>query len=302
MYAILGDIKFEGPKGFQDFSASNETVLSEHPVIEGKPKLQATGEKLEEISLKFLLHAGFCNPEFELERLQAYRRNKQVVPFVAGDGTSFGDFVVKSVIRTYQQTDNKGAIIGIDIEVTLVEVYTPPGVKKRSASDKLAVKEPSLSVTALPARLTDPQAITLNVRAINMQSTAMDQELRDAQRVGSKTARSLRQAKKRVDKIRDSLAIIETVGSNTRNVVNMFDDMRGQVDAVRSATDALEIFIQDGDLNSAVNASAQLRNQYGQLAVKSSPLSNLVGTRRDKEVPRPGVGTIFDFPLDGTFS
>lgn len=300
MYAILGDIKFEGYKGFQELTGTNETVLSEHPVIEGKPRLQMTGEKLEEISLKFLLHASFCNPESELEKLQSYRRQGQVVPFVAGDGTTFGDYVIKSIARSYTQTDNSGAIIGIELDVTLTEVYNPGG-KTKPANEKLAIKAPAISLTPLPARLTDPQAISVQLRTINVQSSAMDNELKQGQRIPSKASRALRQAKQRLDKIRNSLAVIERVGSNTRDVINMYDEMRGQADAVKGQTEALAIFVENGDINSAVNASAQLRNAYGKLSIDAAPVNNLVATRRDKERETLGTGTKFDFKFDGKF-
>lgn len=300
MYAILGDIKFEGYKGFQDFSASNETVLSEHPVIEGKPRLQFTGEKLEEITLKFLLHSSFCNPEKEIEILQNYRRTAEVIPFISGEGYNYGDFAVKSINRSLVQTNNEGAIIGIDVDVTLIEVFNP-GQKPKSSNEKLAIKLPSISVPVLLPKLTDPQLLASVLKNINVQSAAMDKELKDAQRVPNKTERALRLATKRVNEIRKSLQIFETVGTNTRDVISMYANAKGQADAVKSQTEALAIFIQDGDIHSAVSSSAQLRNAFSKLSVDSAPINNLVATRRDKENASFGQGTKFDFKFDGKF-
>jgi phage protein U len=300
MYAILGDIKFEGYKGFSDFSGTNETVLSEHAVIEGKPRLQMTGEKLEEITLKFLLHSTFSNPEKDLEVLQEYRRTAQVIPFVSGDGYNYGDFVLKGINRTLTQTNNDGAIIGIEVELTLIEAVIT-GARKRGAIERLAVKMPAISVTPLMPKPSDPHQIAANLKVINTQSAAMDKELKDAQRVPSKTARAFRDAKNRIDKIRNSLEVIERVGDNTRDVVGIYDGMRGQAAAVRSQTEALAIFVEDGDINSAVQSSGQLRNIYGQLSVDAAPMNNLVGIRRNKENPVTDQGTTFDFSFDGTF-
>lgn len=300
MYAILGDIKFEGYKGFSDFSASNESVLSEHPVIEGKPRLQKTGEKLEEIGIKFLLHSRFCNPERELETLQGYRRDGQVLPFISGDGYNYGDFVIKSISRTLTQTNSKGAIIGIEVEVTLLEVFIP-GQKQKPANEKLAIKAPNVTVTPRLPKLTDPQKISLNLKTVNVQSAKMDTELKDAARVASKAARTLRKAKERIDKMRNALEVIETVGNNTQDVIAMYDSMAGQAYAVRSQVEAVAIFVGEGDITSAVNASAQLRNAYNKLSVDSAPINNLVATRRDKESPLLNTGTKFDFKFNGRF-
>lgn len=300
MYAILGDIRFEGYKGFSDFSATNETVLSEHSVIEGKPRLQKTGEKLEEISLKFLLHSRYTNPEADLETLQSYRRDARVVPFIAGSGYNYGDFAVKSISRTLIQTDNDGNIIGIEVEVSLIEVFNI-GAKKKPAGERLATKEPNISVSPRLPQLTDPQAISVELRTINIQTSAMEKDISEASRVSSKVARTLRTSKERINKVRNSLEKIEQVGTATSNIIAMYDAMKGQAATVRNATEALAIFVEDGDINSAVFASGQLRNSYNKLSIDAAPINNLVATRRDKENPLLNTGTLFDFRFDGRF-
>lgn len=301
MYAILGDIRFEGYKGFADFSATNETVLSEHAVIEGKPRLQKTGEKLEEITLKFLLHSLYTNPEADLETLQTYRREARVVPFVSGSGYNYGDYAVKSISRTLTQTDNDGNIIGIEVEVSLIEVFNPGG-KKKPVGERLATKEPNISVAPRLPQLTDPQAISVQLRTINVQTAAMDKDISEAARVTSKVSRTLRKSKERINKVRESLEKIEEVGTQTNNIIAMYDAIKGQTAAVRNATEALAIFVEDGDIHSAVTASSLLRNSFGQLSINAAPINNLVATRRDKENPLLNTGTKFDFKLDGRFS
>lgn len=299
MYAILGSVRFEGYKGFSGFSATNETVLAEHPVIEGKPRLQIVGEKLEEISISFLLHSQFCNPESELEILQGYRRAGEVLPFITGDGYNYGNFVIKSIGRTMEQTNNNGAIIAILVDVTLLEAFVPGQTKK--TSERLATKLPNLSVRPLASRLTDPQAISVNLRTINVQSAKMNAELSEASRVTSKGARALRKAKERTEKIAASLKEIERVGTATRDIIGMYDNMKGQVFAVSTQVEALSVFVQNADINSAVNASAQLRNSYNKLSIDAAPVNNLVSLRRDKESPLTEGGTRFDFRFNGRF-
>jgi hypothetical protein len=63
MFITLGTIGFGkllGPSGFEGKLAIS---YAEHQVIEGKPLLQYTGDGLGEISLSFLFHADFCDPQ-----------------------------------------------------------------------------------------------------------------------------------------------------------------------------------------------------------------------------------------------
>lgn len=300
MYAYLGDIKFEGFKGFSDFTGTNETVLSEHSVIEGKPRLQMTGEKLEEISLKFTLHVSFCNPEKEVEILQSYRRDGQVIPFVAGDGTTYGDFVIKTITRSYVQTDKNGSIVAIELDVTLIE-YFVPGQKPKAKSDLLAIKAPAVAVIPKPPVLTDPQIISYELSNINSQTAAMDKEINDADRIASKSDRAIRLAKQRIASVQKSMVKIENVGTTTRNISGMYQSISSSVSAVNGQVAALNKFIQNGDIHSAVGASSQLRNAFNRLTVDSAPINDLVAMRKDAERPITNNGTQFNFQFNGQF-
>lgn len=299
MYAVLGDFKFEGYKGFQELVSSDETVLAEHPRIEGKPRLQAVGEKLREIQIKILLHSSFCDPEADIEVLQSYRRNAEVIAFVAGDGTPFGNFVVKSITNSYEQTDNFGRIISTTLEVNLIEAILADGSAKLK-DKKLATELPKLNPIALPKRPSDPQKIAKELKIININSDTMHKELTLAQKITSKTTSTFRLAKERIGKIKKSLQVIESVGTSTRNVVGMYDSILGNVQSVKGATEALSVFVEAGDINSSVNASAQLRTTFDSLYVSSSPINNLVAQRKEAEPSIPG-GTEFDFIFNGTF-
>lgn len=300
MYAILGDYKFNGYKGFQELTSATETELAQHAVIDGKPRLQAVGEKLREIGLKFLLHSSFSNPEKDIEILEGYRRRAEIISFVAGDGTDFGNYVIKSIATNYQQTDNNGRIIGIDIEVNLIEAYIPDLVKKKPAGDKLAITVPEVDITPLLPKPTDPLKIASELKIINTQSAQMSKELTTAQRITTQTLRAFRQAKKRIAAIKASLAAIEKVGQDTQSVINYYDSMQGQVAIVKNSTESLSAFVEAGDLNSSINASAQLRNSVGKLGSDAAPVNNLVTLRKDRE-PANLNGDFFDLIFNATF-
>lgn len=299
MYAILGDYKFQNYKGFKELKVSDALALSEHPVIDGKPRLQATGDKLREISLTFLLHASFSDPDKDLEILQSYRRSAQIIPFLSGDGVSFGEFVIKEINCGFTQTDKKGSTIGVEVEIILLECVTPDGNKTQS--DKLAVRTPGLILPALPARPSEPQAISFNLRQLNTQTNAIIRDLSFAAKVATATERAIRTSKRRIDNIRTALTNIEKTGTNTQKIFSSYQNMKGQADRVKGSTESLAKFLASGDLNSSINASGQLRNTLNKLNIDAAPINNLTAVRKNQESPLAGGSDIFDMEFPGAF-
>ncbi len=277
MYAILGDYKFQDYKGFQELEVEDEVVLSEHPVIDGKPRLQATGQKLRQIALKFLLHSTFSDPENDMGILQGYRIRAEIIPFLSGDGTSYGNFVIKNITTDLTQTNKKGSIIGIEVTITLLEAVIPGG--NRQSLDKLATKIPGISIKPLAPKFTDPQLMTTNFRAINTHTNAMVKELSLAAKVASSADRAFRSSKSRISSIKTALSNIEKVGAQTQKIVASYGNVKGRISEVKSSTESLSAFVNAGDLNSSVNASAQLRNTMGKLNIEAAPINNLTATR-----------------------
>ncbi len=299
MYAILGDYKFQNYKGFKELKVSDGLAISEHPRIEGKPRLQATGEKLREISLTFLLHASFSDPDKDIEILQSYRRGAQIIPFLSGDGISFGEFVIKEINTGFTQTDKKGSTIGVEVEVILLEAVTPDSGNTKP--ERLAVRNPGLILPALPARPTEPQSIFFNLRQINTQTNAIVKDLSFAAKVAAATDRAIRTSKRRVDNIRAALVNIEKTGTETQKIFSSYQNIKGQADRVKGSTESLALFLQAGDLNSSINASGQLRNTLNKLNIDAAPINNLTAVRKDQESQLAGGSDHFDIEFPGAF-
>jgi len=281
MYAILGDYKFQDYKGFQELEVEDEIVLSEHPVINGKPRLQATGQKLRQIVIKFLLHSTFSDPESDMRILQGYRLRSEIVPFLSGDGTSFGNFVIKNITTDLTQTNKKGSIIGVEVSITLLEAVIPD--TNRQPQNKLATKIPGVTVLPLAPRSSDPQLISKNLRLINTHTNAMLKELSLAARVASSVDRAFRSSKNRIAIIKTGLSNIEKIGTQTQKIATSYTSAKGSINQVKNSTEALSVFVNAGDLNSSIQGSTQLRNSMGKLNVDAAPINNLTATRREAD-------------------
>lgn len=125
MYAQLGSIQFDGLKGFSSFEHAMSTKYAEVPLIDGKPRLQRIGDELDEVAFTMLLHANFCDPEYEFQQLDLQRRKGAVLPLLNGEGLFYGNFVISELRKGIVQTGRTGYAVHIEVAVTLREYFDP---------------------------------------------------------------------------------------------------------------------------------------------------------------------------------
>jgi len=126
-FALLGDIQFNLITYFDGLEGKFGADYAEHARIEGKPRLQFVGDKLDEWSLKLKFHQAYCDPETEVAKLQTAKNAHKSLAFVLANGQYKGRFVVTEVAVTSEQTDRLGSLLSAMVSVTLREAVDPPG-------------------------------------------------------------------------------------------------------------------------------------------------------------------------------
>lgn len=160
-HAVLGDITFDLITYFEGMEVKFGADYAEHALIEGKPRLQWTGDKLDEASWSLVFHAGFCDPERELLKLKTAVSKHEAMPLVFSNGDYKGWFVPTEVSVTSQQTMTDGTSVWIEVKLTLRE-YVEPKVlaeqtprKEAEAAEKPATngtkRKPAKTVKKTPA-------------------------------------------------------------------------------------------------------------------------------------------------------
>jgi len=118
LVAALGSISFEVSieyiNSFSEISRSRGWNYAEHSLCEGKPVLEAGGNRLDEISLKGAFHIKFCNPQEEIERLNKEADKIKSLDLVIGNDHK-GKFVITGL---KESTKN---LVNISFELTLKE-------------------------------------------------------------------------------------------------------------------------------------------------------------------------------------
>jgi len=121
MYAQLGNVRFDLITSFNGFDEAKSYTFAEHQRIENKPRLQYTGESLEELNIRLNFHSGFCNPETEISKLKILANTHQAQPFILGNGKYIGIYIIENISSTLEQSDKQGNTISIQTQIKLRE-------------------------------------------------------------------------------------------------------------------------------------------------------------------------------------
>lgn len=249
MYAKLGDIEFDNLLGFEALSDKRATTYAQQPVIQGKPRLDRTGEELVQFQMTFELHVAFCNPEDEYAKLNDARVAGTVLPFVYGNGFIEGDFVITSIERTFNKTDKIGNLEWITINVTLLEFISGQSAATQQARDK-----------------SNAFAISSNRPLPSNPNTKPDNPALDVMFANKDAG----QAKNKFQKLTDDVNNASAVASTSPPISN-----------AQAFVDQIPTYIQrnNAQLTKASVALAQIQNLiglYSSLLVEQPALSGLV--------------------------
>lgn len=284
MYAQLGDIRFEGQKGFSKYDINKSVSYAEIPIVGGKPRLQRTGSNLDQLSLSFLLHFDFSDVKSDVSQLNDYKDGSDILPLVLGNGDFVGNFVIKEIKESVKKTDPFGNYIYTILDISLSE-YPSPDVRTQIANqavenafassiDKVV---PDLEVVPLPTvELTTVQDI--NVSLINGALT--DQEVSNAVNNVNDRPSILAKVQDLTTKANaaalDAANGMRQIQSKVSNAQRVIDDAEN---VAKFASDTA-IAAATGDIDNVLNANQTYQQANKLFTSSSSILVSLIGTRQ----------------------
>lgn len=139
LWAILGDIMFSLQRAPELADLTTRYNYAEHPVIEGKPKLQWTGDALRERDWTIRLHSVFCDPDAAMTAMRDLAGRHLALPLSLGTGEYLGRYVITEIHEVENVTDAWGGTLAMTADLRLKEwvgtvtpaatgeAVTPPG-------------------------------------------------------------------------------------------------------------------------------------------------------------------------------
>ena len=119
MYFMLGNIAFE-PVNLTEFSEQHTAEFAEHAVLKGKPRLQAMGEKLNELNFALRLHHTIGGVESRYQALLEAKAKQAALALIWGSRYK-GDYVIVDVSSTTLFTDGRGNALAREMQISLKE-------------------------------------------------------------------------------------------------------------------------------------------------------------------------------------
>lgn len=126
LYAVLGETELEVIQWLDGFEVRFAAEWAEQGLIARKSLIQHTGYRPDEVRIDVLLHAQWCDPGVELARLKERLDAAEPMAFVLGTGEYRGIFVVTDIETTTRQTDGTGALMALEVRITLKECIGDP--------------------------------------------------------------------------------------------------------------------------------------------------------------------------------
>lgn len=283
MYAQLGDIKFEGLRGFNKFQRTRETVYAQVPMVNSKPRIQKTGQKLDEIDLGIMLHSEFCVPENELEKFDKARKKGEILTLMLGNGAVVGGFLVVSLSENIRKTDKIGNVIFLELDIKLIEHPLPD----RKASIALQAQEQAFALDAekvVPLRRAaiEPTIAYDALKYENTISIAASQINKDvdvANRIPSQRPALFEKISEATQKVSEAaLEMSEKVRAVQEEIDNLAQILTDIDDTARFVSD-LSTAVESGDINQVVASNNTFQSAADSLRITSSTMVVLIAAR-----------------------
>lgn len=195
-YALLGNIAFDllnAPTGLDE---RRSAAFAEHQVLSGKPKLQAMGLELTEITLQLSLHHQLGAVEARYQALINAKESQQALALVFGFSKFVGHFVITDVSSQTLLTDERGNALAREVSVSLREFAGNVGQGVLGAALSIGGNSPLASI--LPKGLTQfvsraKQLITQGIQ-VYRQTRQVISEVKQTVAVMKSLARNPREA------------------------------------------------------------------------------------------------------------
>lgn len=278
MYAQLGNIRFEGLKGFSNFSHERGVNYAQHELINGKPRLQAVGDNLDSISFGMYLHSEFTNPEADVEALRLAMQNREILPLILGNGRVLGFFVIPNFSQINSFTDPLGNLIEVTLSVELLESFSDDPLREselQAINQSFATSQRNSNVrSVLPAKLSQGMTMTAEISNIQTATTLTGIYTAKIEAVPTRSEYWSGKISKSLTDIEGSLTNVQSILSEASNLQDMAQDVPAAINDVYVRVQNMKAVLPVTDVNEFKTLNQQLNGSVGSLNSANLDVSN----------------------------
>lgn len=284
MYAQLGDIIFEGLKGLTGMRGKFAQKIAQHELIDSKPKLQKTGDALDELAIDMTFHRKFCNPESEIAKLKRAITRGAVLPLITGTGELVGNFTVASMDVDTKHTGPTGLVVMAVVSANLIEAaQTDPLGAALSSAKSVAFANGSNSPLVMaqikPFKGPGLEAAAALKKADSFQESGA-RSLSQAKVNTPVQTGELRKAKDAFKKVNESIDSFQEALTKIRGTVNNLTGINAAAASIKTYAQNTLTAIENNDIDGAIAASNDTRQGVLTLNGESAQLIVQTASRR----------------------
>ncbi|MGX2951626.1 phage tail protein [Ursidibacter sp. B-7004-1] len=191
-FALLGNIAFDLLNAPSAFDERRSATYAEHAVLSGKPRLQAMGLELTEITLQLKLHHQLAPVGERYQALITAKEKQEALALVLGWSQFKGNFVITNLESQTLLCDEQGNALAREVSITLREFVGNTGNGLLGAALSIGGNSPLASI--LPKGLTD--FVSKTAQLVN------------------KGIRIYRQTRQTITAVKDTVAIMKAMARN----------------------------------------------------------------------------------------
>lgn len=191
-YALLGHIAFDLLNAPTALDEKHSATYTQHDVLSGRPRLQAMGNELTELTLTLNLHYMLGAVDERYQELILAKENQQALALVLGFSKFKGYFVITDIQSQALYTDGRGNTLARDISLTLREFVGDQGQDVLGLALQLGASSPLGAL--LPAGA---------VKAINQTKALI-----------TKGVQLYQQTKRVINDVRNTVTLIKTLAQD----------------------------------------------------------------------------------------
>jgi len=278
MYAQLGNIRFEGLKGFSNFSHERGVNYAQHELINGKPRLQAVGDNLDSISFGMYLHSEFTNPEADIETLRLAMQNREILPLILGNGRVLGFFVIPSFSQDNSFTDPNGNLIEVTLSVELLESFSDDPLREaelQAIQQAFATSTRNSNVrSVLPAKISQGMTMTTEISKIQTSVTLTGIYTAKIEEIPSRSEYWSGKINKSLTDIEGSLTNVQSILSDASELQEMAENLPTAINDVYVRVQNMKAVLPVTDVNSFKILNQQLNGSLLSLNSANLDISN----------------------------
>lgn len=289
MFFQLGNIIFTGLISPHLFNIDgDEAVYAEHELIGGKPRLQKTGDTLQEISFEIRFNANFCNPTEQIAALKAAKDNGTILPFLWGDGRYVNDYVVLKFPYAIDEAFADGTIVQATGALTIKEyvAYNPMEQKllaQRKAAFAVGNKSPVIQRSPQP--VTPAKAIAQTATVAKQQASLIDKLVSNIQNNTAQAAVIGNQILESVNKANQAFSTMNTLLDAARDIDAQYNQIRSNAGNVVASLGAVKALYPFTSISKLTSANTLLQGVSGSFAESTSGLMGSVIVRQPTLTP-----------------